>query len=595
MARDAEVRGALTAIHGGKKALSVETETLELKEDGRTESETMKALVDACLCLANANGGVVVLGVRNKESGTAAFRGTAVDPDDAKRRVYELTQPHLLVDTAAESHFGVRLLITYVSRSPEIHADMQGRAPRRVGSECLPLSPQDQAVLREERLGIDWSAQRSSRGVTELSPIAVDLVRRQVSTLSGHRRNLARATDGDLLRALGVVGAAGELLRAGEVLLCDARRGAQPWFVYQYYATQGGEALAVERLRGPALVAFRRLLELVQARRNLTPVNLPDGTQLQIEDFPNAAVREALANALIHRDYRVADPVVVEHSPVSLVVTSPGPLVSGVTPENILTHPSKPRNVKLTNAVRHLGLAEEIGRGVDRMFREMVRAGKEVPTIEALFDRVRVSFVGGAPNTQIARYVAQLSEAERDDTDTMLTILRLCRSATVSALDMGPIFQKTVEEAEEVLRRLASPDVGMLEPTRESARLRRPTYRLTSDALRQLGSAVRYRRRTVDEIDRKVIWHVREYGKITNRTVQNLLDVGMTRAKQIIQDLVAREVLVKTSEHERGPGVEYGRGPRFPASPRRVREPEAQQLELEVTATPRRRARRPSR
>jgi len=274
--------------------------------------------------------------------------------------------------------------------------------------------------------------------------------------------------------------------------------------------------------------------------------------------------------------------VTIEHSPAVFALTSPGPLVSGVTPENILTHPSKPRNPRLASAARRLGLAEEIGRGVDRMFREMVRSGKALPQIEGHFDRVRVTFVGGSPNTHIARYVAQLPQSERDDTDTMLTVIRMCSKSSATAEDLAPILQKSVEEAEAVLRRLASDGVGMLEPTRESARRKYPSYRLRGTALSELGSAVTYRRRTTDEIDRKVIAHVREYGKITNRTVQNLLDVRMTRAKQILQDLVAREVLVKISEHERGPGVEYGSGRKFPPKKRAASSSGgAQQLELD--------------
>lgn len=82
--------------------------------------------------------------------------------------------------------------------------------------------------------------------------------------------------------------------------------------------------------------------------------------------------------------------------------------------------------------------------------------------------------------------------------------------------------------------------------------------------MRALGTAVRYRRRATDEFDRKVIEHVREYGRVTNKTVRNLFDVDVNRARDLLGDLVRREVLVKTSQASRGPSVEYGPGPRFP-------------------------------
>jgi len=212
------------------------------------------------------------------------------------------------------------------------------------------------------------------------------------------------------------------------------------------------------------------------------------------------------------------------------------------------------------------------------MYREMIRSGRDVPTIESSADYVRVGLVGGAPNTQIARYVAQLPPQERDDTDTMLILFKLITDKHVTARGLVPVVQKTEDEVEVVLRRLAGDQAGMLEPTRQSSRRSHPNYRLRSEALQVLGSAVSYQRRTTDEIDRKVIEHVEEYGKVTNRTIRNLLDVSTQRAAAILGDLVSRDVLVKTSEAQRGPSVEYGRGRLFPVSRIRRRKPSVDQL-----------------
>ena len=152
------------------------------------------------------------------------------------------------------------------------------------------------------------------------------------------------------------------------------------------------------------------------------------------------------------------------------------------------------------------------------MFREMISSGRGLPRIESHHDHVRVSLEGGRANTQVARFVAQLAEQERDDTDSM--------------------------------------------------RRTNPAYRLRGHVLRELGAAVPYQRRTVDEMDRKVIAHVREYGKVTNRTVRNMLDVEVQRARGILKDMVDRRLLRKTSRAQRGPGVEYGPGSRFPAKGR---------------------------
>lgn len=572
------VKTALETVAAGTTAQDVESEILDFKEDAHDGVKaTLRILLDAALCLANAKGGHVVLGVRDKAAGPAALVGTHLDPETVRQWIHTNSRPGLLVDVEAVVHEGTRLLVVAVPEGREIHADHRGRAPRRVGSDCIAMDPAGQARLREERSAYDWS-QAKAVGSTPISPEALAAARRRFSASTRpERRALAALSDADLVRALGVVESDGSLLNAGAVLLVEH----QCRVTYTYRESPAGEPLAVEKLNGPLLVVYDRIMELVRLRRRLTPVTLPDGQQLQVEDFPELAVREALTNALIHRDYQLADAVTVDHSPSVLTITSPGPLVAGVKPDNILTHPSKPRNRCLANAASISELAEEIGRGVDRMYREMIRSGRPTPSITEAYDHTRVALIGDAPNTNIARYVGQLPAEVRDDTDAMIIILKLCGTRTVTAEQMAPLLQKGVDEAEASLRHLARDVVAVIEPTRQTIRRARPVYRLREDALKQLGTAVPYARHTADEIERRVVLHVREYGRITNATVQNLFNVKSDRANQILKELRERHILIKTSEAQRGPSVEYGPGERFPPRPAPRRKTRAAPPELE--------------
>lgn len=568
-----EARRALDAIEGGAVPAQLESSTLDFKQQiTRSRNDALRDLAAAAICFANANGGVVVVGVADNVKGAGAFIGTDLVPDEVQQRIHELTTPSLLVDVQSHTRIQKRLLLIRVPRSPEVHADSKGRVYRRAGTSCYALGPQEVQRLREERYGFDWSAVVTHLTVDSVSPVALHAARQRLASLNDEeRRKLSRLGDRDLLTALGVVDAEGRLLRAGELLFVDKPRLDFAVVRYQYRPTPAGEPQVVERFGAPLVLEYPRLLDYLQARRQTTPLTLPNGQQLEIADFPDLAVREALVNALIHRDYQLAHAVDVEHSPEVLAVTSPGPLVAGVTLDNLLTTPSRPRNPALARAIRILGFAEEIGRGIDRMFREMIKSGRELPRIEETLSHVRVSFLGGAPNKNIARFIAQLPEHERDDTDTMLVLFQLCSTRSVSAPKISRLLQKSVDETEVSLRRLASDQVGMLEPTRGTSRQRHPTYRLRAHVVRALGTALPYQRRTLDDIDKKVVAHVREYGRITNRTLQNLLDVKLTRARDLLADLVERGILVKTSTHQRGPGVEYGPGPKFPGQKKRRR------------------------
>ncbi len=560
----AELAELVGRIIAGQRPADLETSQLDFKQQPDSKPDAIRVLVEAAVCFANSAGGTIVMGVANGRAGATALVGCDLDPTVVQRRIHELTEPPLMVGARADEHAGTVLLVVDVFQSFEIHADKQGRASHRIGTDCVPMTPQEHRRLREERLGVDWSAQPSDRDLADLSPRALVAARDALNRVPDDRRPLAALSDEDLLRSLGVVDDDGRLLRAGEVLFCDPGTGVGPSILYQYRQTPGGEATAVERLSGPLMTAFERTMDLIWARRNVTPLTLPNGQQIEIADFPEVAVREALSNAVIHRDYRLHQPVNLEHSPSAFVAISPGPLVGSVTRDNILTHASSPRNPALARAARILRLAEETGRGVDRMFREMIRAGQDLPVIEEGADYVRVVLSGGAPRTAVARFVAQLPQEERDDTDAMLVLFTLCQRRTVTADEMSGVLQKGSAETDLILRRLTQDAAGILEVTRESQRAKKKQYRLRATAIRSLGAAVRYHRRTTDEIDRKVIAHVHEYGKITNRTLQNLFDIDVWRARDILADLQQRSILVRTSESARGPGVEYGPGPRLP-------------------------------
>ena len=198
----------------------------------------------------------------------------------------------------------------------------------------------------------------------------------------------------------------------------------------------------------------------------------------------------------------------------------------------------------------------------------MARTGRSTPKVsvehESHDPATLVLLTGGPPNARITRFILELPEAERNDTDTLLIVLLLCQKRTVTARDVAGVIQRTVAATEAVLRRLASGEAQLLEPTAGTLGRAHPNYRLRSAPLVSLGPAVAYHRRSASDIDRKVIDHMREYGTINSATVQRIFDVDVYQARDILRDFVGREILVRISEQSRGPKVKYGPGPQFP-------------------------------
>ena len=420
------------------------------------------------------------------------------------------------------------------------------------------MPPDQVAALYAEREGQDPSEQSSGRSVDEVDRGAMALARGYLSQFNDDRSRWTALSDLELCQALGLVTSDGALLVAGEQLFCVP----QTEFVsYQHRVSTGSPPDAVERLAAPLITVFNRTLEHITARNQVEPLLLSGGQQLQLRRYPEDVVREALANALVHRRLDVSDPVQVEHFDDSLAITSMGPLVSGVTVDNILTTPSRPRNRLLARAFRHLGLMEELGTGIARMYRSMLRVGKSPPRFEELANSVRVTIAGGPAGIAFARYVASLDGSVRDDVEMLLVLRYLCANSSAASSDITPLLQRALPETIGVLERMVKASPPLIEPVSPMARGPRIRYRLSKAASAGLGSAVGYRRHTGSEIEIAVMAHVREHGRITNRVIRNMFGVGTPRASVILRNLVASNILVRTSGATRGPAVKYGPGP----------------------------------
>lgn len=556
----------MSIAHGQLTANDAESREIEFKSDGRSRTDDLANLAEAASCMANASGGTIIVGVDDRRTGSEAFVGTSLDPEKTRLRIYELTNPPLLVEAELRTSHPNNVLVMSVPSSSQVHS-ANGKLPtERIDRHCRPMTSDRIATVTAQKTGRDWSAQRSNELATNVDPVAMRIAREMLARSNDlGKRRLAELRDIDLLRAVGVVLEDQTLTNAGALLFSRAYEGVT-LIAYTHRRTPAGQLTANEHLTGPLVVAIQRVFDLIDARLETTPVSIGKGQQLHIADLPEPAVREAVVNGLMHRQYFSADRTAVEHTATQLRVSSPGGFVPGVRVDNVLTTSSRTRNTNLAGAMRMLGLAETAGSGVDRMYAEMARVGHEPPRYAADPTKVEVTLLGGAPNTALAKYVSTLPPEEAADADTMLILFTLLTRRTVSAEDLTPLLQKpAVEEAQSVLGRLSGDDARLLEPTRESARRAHPTYRLREEALAALGPAVTYRRRTTDQLDRKIIELVNETGTINARMVRILLDLDVVGASRVLADLVDRDILVKTSEASRGPSVTYGRGPAFPS------------------------------
>ncbi len=128
----------------------------------------------------------------------------------------------------------------------------------------------------------------------------------------------------------------------------------------------------------PVVRALNELEERFSTRNEEREI-LVGFVQVPVPDYSPEGFREAVNNALLHRDYNLPDAVYIQWRPDHLIITNPGGFLPGITISNILVHEPKPRNPRLAESFRRIGLVEQTGRGVDKIFRGQARYGRPLP------------------------------------------------------------------------------------------------------------------------------------------------------------------------------------------------------------------------
>lgn len=542
---------------------SLETETLDFKRDphtvtgrgapGNPQARLVEVLVDAVVCFTNARGGRIVLGVDDRVPGPGAFIGTNADPATLRNRIYGNTRPQLTVPIDEIQFGGKRLLVITVPEGLDLVTDSKGKALARLGTSCAPLTEDARRALAHERRNPDLTARPSDRSWSDVSPAAMRQARSLLSQLVDLRSQMADLDDASLLRALNLLDRDDRLLIAGEILFCTPHHDILDFLT----RPAAGAEPSVRRMREPLVLLLPQALDSVRATIDpeIAHIPLAGGQEIALPDFSPIAVDEAVTNALVHRDYTRPERVVIDHSPNVLRVWSPGGLPFGVTEDRLLSTVSTPRNVTLMAAMQQLGLAERASRGIDRMFREQVRVGQQVPGIRADEYSVEVYFSSGAPNRAFAGFVATLPRNLRENVDVMLSLVHLCQRPTLTLADAARLLQVTDVEAKDRLDALGVGSDALIE--RDGDARRGVRWRLRSSVASALGTAVQHRARA-DSARPRVEAHLREYGWITNKTLRNMFDLDVQQATQMLNELRAANVLVKDPEGpKRGPAIRW--------------------------------------
>ena len=375
-------------------------------------------LYEEVVAMANSTGGVILIGVEDngKVTGARHRNDGPADPLKVQAAIFNNTVPHVNTRVSIINHPDGVVIAVEVDPYPENCATASGKCLRRVIAgdgkpATVPFYPSEQ-LSRKSDLGLlDISARVfEDLRMDALDPLEFERLRQTIARLRGEQALLALNND-ELAKALKLVESKGRKLvpnMAGLLVL-----GKQPVLeavlpnhvVFFQVLDEHGDVRVNDRFTYPLLRTLEEIQLRFSARNNEQEIML-GMFRLPIPDYSPIGFREAITNALIHRDYSRLGSVYLQWQPDHLLLTNPGGFPAGVTPGNILVHEPRPRNPRLAEIMLRIGIIEQTGRGVDRIYDGQMRFGRPLPDYSRSdADDVRLVLYGGVGSLKFAAFV----------------------------------------------------------------------------------------------------------------------------------------------------------------------------------------------
>lgn len=250
----------------------------------------------------------------------------------------------------------------------------------RAGGNLAPMPPDMLKRIFAEGQP-DFSAEICPGAVlSDLDSTAITDFRVRWQRKTGNKSILQRSDeqllkDAELISDQGITYAALILFGSSEAL---GRCLPQAEVIFEYRSSDTSIPFQQRKeFRRGFFLFFDELWETINLRNNLQ--HFQDGLFIwDIPTFNEEAVREALNNAISHRDYRLGGSIFVRQFPTKLEIISPGGLPEGITPENI-HYRQYPRNRRIAESFGRCGLVERSGQGFDKMIVQCIRESKPRP------------------------------------------------------------------------------------------------------------------------------------------------------------------------------------------------------------------------
>ena len=507
--------------------------------------------VDELIAFANNKGGTLYFGV--EDNGEVTGCDGNYDLQNIIESIYEKTRPSIFVDPEEIEYNGKKVIALTVASDGITHATTDGRCLKRLGKNSKPFYPDEMSNRYSEIQSSDFSGRILSDSTEDdINKLEVYKLKEKLKARNPES-TLADMEDIAFLRDLALVKSdSGNIKLTVAGLLFVGKEQAinrllpQAEVIYLHYSESNLEEYDARLdMKAPIILVIDRLSEKIQDSNRI--VNVQVGLfRLEIVDFPEKVFQEALLNALSHRDYQSQGAVYVKHYPDKIVIENPGAFLDGITENNIITHPSVPRNKLIAETLQHLKYVQRTGQGVDIIFREMISSGKPFPEYKSYNDAVSLTIYSAIDDIDFVKFISnEENELSRSFSLSELMILRYLKdNRKITMSEAESLIQEARDQAQNACNNLKR--YGLIE-------LSGNEYMLTAKIYDELKNSVDYTKdKAIQYIKARemILEYIRDRGFINNELVRELCGFSQKQARIILQRM-RKENLIELSEKGR--------------------------------------------
>lgn len=426
-----------------------ENSTIEYKSLKKVIGKTadLKDLAKTCVCLANAQGGYLFLGIEDKEKLPPKEQKINQDEMNTVIKILRsLTDSVGLVNPEIKMYEngGEYFIIQIYPSMKTIATTSEGRVFVRVGDECVPVKGEELTRLAHEKGAFQWELVATKTHISQIEPENIEKFINEIRGSDRVSDFIKNQTDLDVLEYYKLV-EDGLLTNLGILWLGNFKqRSKLNYPITVQYIVYDEDEKKIRKVDW-SLNQYNPKELLLEIEKEAVELNysfeLPDGMfRKQIRHYAKDVVRELLVNAFVHKSYTISGDIFILVYKDRLEIKNPGGLPLGITKDNIL-HQVHRRNPHLIDTFKALKLMENEGSGYDLIYEKLSLDGKRYPKIESDINYVQVTIYSSIIDNEILQILDYLAKHYEINQKEIIALGAIVRYKKISGYDLAKILQ----------------------------------------------------------------------------------------------------------------------------------------------------------